>query len=199
MPKFSGPIPGESLTRKRGNSPWEQPPKYARIDEALKYYLEEFEDDEVLEDTLAALDAGLPLDLFVDSILLASESKGRHTPSVGMLLGPILHEYLLGMAESAGIDVIEFQSDLSNNLTNKDFDMFDSMFEKGMSDNKRKSDLSDALTSLPQASEEASEGEGYDTPRGSEMRTPGPEEAQEEATEQSTPNAPTGSGLIARP
>lgn len=85
---FGGPIPGESLTREKGNSTWEQPPQFTRVDQAFKYYVELLEEDDYLEDVLTVLDSGLPLDLFVDSLLLNGEMKGRHFFDMGFLLGP---------------------------------------------------------------------------------------------------------------
>lgn len=109
MANFGAPIPGESLTREPGNAPWEQPPQFAGVDEATQFYLSKFEDDDTLEDALWVLDQGCPLDLFVESMLLYGEMEGRHTFDTSFIIAPILHEYLLAMAEAAGVNVKEFQ------------------------------------------------------------------------------------------
>ena len=107
---FNAPIPGESLTREPGNSPWEQPPKYAGVQEALTFYMDKLEEeDEMLEDTLFLLDQDFPLDLFVESLLLNGEMNGLHTFDVSYLIGPVIHEHLLSMAKAAGVTVREFQ------------------------------------------------------------------------------------------
>jgi len=107
---FNGPIPGESLTREPGNAPWEQPPKYAGVQEALTFYMDKLEEeDDMLEDTLFLLDQDFPLDLFVESLLLNGEMNGLHTFDTSYLIGPVIHEHILAMANAAGITVREFQ------------------------------------------------------------------------------------------
>jgi len=106
---FNAPIPGESLTRQPGNSPWEQPPKYAKVDEALKFYMSRLEDDDTMEDFLYLLDNDMPLDLMVESWLLYGESKGLHTYDTSLLVAPVLHEHFLNLAMAADIEVREFQ------------------------------------------------------------------------------------------
>ena len=106
---FNGPIPGESLTREPGNAPWEQPPQYAKVDEVLSFYMDKLEDDEILEDILNILDNDIPLDLFLDTMLLNGEMYGKHTSDISLIVGPILHEHILSLAEAAGVTVREFQ------------------------------------------------------------------------------------------
>lgn len=182
-----GPIPGESLTRQKGNSPWEAPPQFPRVDQAFKYYLEKLEDDDYLEDVLTVLDLGLPLDLFVDSLLLNGEMKGRHFFDINYLLGPLLHEYLLGLAQSAGVQVVEFSDDLAEDFEDKDVKYFQAKFKGLVADNSSEEGATtlDALGDAVQAQEQ---GESFSAGEG------GPE--QEEAPE-APPSKPTG--LIKRP
>ena len=38
-PKFlAGPIPGSSLTGTPGNTPWENPPQYAAVEDVIEFY-----------------------------------------------------------------------------------------------------------------------------------------------------------------
>lgn len=107
---FNAPIPGESLAREKGNAPWEQPPLHASVDKALAFYMDKIdEDEEVLEDILFVLDNDFPLDLFVETMLMNGEMLGIHTMDTSYLIGPVIHEYLLGLAEAADIKVREFQ------------------------------------------------------------------------------------------
>lgn len=106
---FSGPIPGESLTKPPGNAPWEKPPQYAEVDKALAFYMDKFEDPKVLEEILFLLSQDAPLELMVDNMLLYNEMKGRHTGDTSLLIGPVIHDYLKLMADAAGITYREFQ------------------------------------------------------------------------------------------
>lgn len=183
---MSGPIPGESLTRPKGNQDWEAPPQFARVDQAFQYYMELFEEDEYMEDILTILDLGLPLDLLVDSLLLNGEMKGRHFVDMNMLLGPLLHEYILGLAESAGVEVVEFSEDLGKSFEDKDVDYFQAKFKGLVEDNKSKPPMD--LSALGEAVSLQKEGESFS---GSQPT----EDTLEPPTE-----APMGrTGLIKRP
>jgi len=164
---FGGPIPGESLTREPGNSTWEQPPQYTRVDQAFKYYVGLLEEDDYLEDVLTILDSGLPLDLFIDSLLLDGEMKGKHFFDMGFLLGPLLHEYVLGLAEAAEIEVIEFQTDIGKNLSQKDIDLFEAKFSSLLKDNKSEDAKTSDLGQLGEAVQAQEEGQSFSAGEGS--------------------------------
>ena len=106
---FNGPMPGESLTREPGNAPWEQPPQFDKVEAVVGFYLDKFQDDEVLEEALNLFDKGMSIEHFVDSMLLYGEMEGKHTTDASVLAGPVLHKYLTFMADSAGIEYQEFQ------------------------------------------------------------------------------------------
>lgn len=108
---FNGPIPGESLTREPGNAPWEQPPQFSKVQEAMGFYMDRFERDEVLEGLLDVLDKGMAIEHFVDTMLLYGEMEGKHTTDVSVLVAPVLHEYIMFLADSAGVNYKEFQDD----------------------------------------------------------------------------------------
>lgn len=104
---FLAPIPGMSLTKEPGNSPFEQPPRYSAPEEALAFYFEKLEGEEKLDDLLFVLDQGFPVSTFVDSLTSVGVMEGYHTVDVKMLISPILHEYIYNLAVAAGIDARE--------------------------------------------------------------------------------------------
>lgn len=105
--KFAAPIPGMSLTREPGNAPYEQPPLYPRPEEALGFYFERLDDEELIDDLMFTLEQGFPLSILVDSMTSTGVMEGYHTIDVKVLISPILHEYLLNLAQAAGVDVVE--------------------------------------------------------------------------------------------
>lgn len=119
---FNGPIPGESLTREPGNAPWEQPPQFDKVEHASAFYIEKFEDDDNLEDLLDLLDKGMPIDHFVSSMLLYGEMEGKHTMDVSVQIGPVLHEYIKFLADSADISYTEFQGEEEEDPLINDFE-----------------------------------------------------------------------------
>ncbi len=105
--KLAAPIPGMSLTKEPGNSPWEQPPLYDTPEKALSFYMEKFEDEESLDDLLFNLEAGFPVETMVDFLTSYSVMEGYHTVDVKMLVSPLLHEYFVTLADTAGIEYRE--------------------------------------------------------------------------------------------
>jgi hypothetical protein len=108
---FSGPIPGESLTREPGNAPWEQPPQLDKVEDVMGFYMDRFERDEVLEGLLDILDKGMAVEHFVDTTLLYGEMEGKHSVDASVIVAPLLHEYIVFLADAAGVKYREFQDD----------------------------------------------------------------------------------------
>lgn len=105
--KFDAPIPGSSLTKEPSNSPWEQPPLYAKQEDALAFYLDRLSDGEVVDDIMFALERKFPLSVIVDSMTSIGVMEGYHTIDVKMLIAPVLHEHIKMLAETLGVRVVE--------------------------------------------------------------------------------------------
>lgn len=118
---FNGPIPGESLTREPGSAPWEQPPKYAKVEEALSFYMRRLEGGEAIEDLLFLLDQGAVVEVIVQGMLVSGEMKGLHTFDTSFLIAPVLHEYITALAEAAGVTYKEFQGPSKEERAKKKF------------------------------------------------------------------------------
>jgi hypothetical protein len=104
---FMGPIPGMSLTKEPGNAPWEQPPLYNTVEESLAFYLEKFNDEETLDELMFTLEVGYPVDAMVDFLTSYSVMEGYHSVDVKMILSPVLHEYIMSLADAAGVKYTE--------------------------------------------------------------------------------------------
>lgn len=105
--KMMAPIPGMSLTREPGNAPYEQPPLYNTPEEAIAFYLEKLNDEEKLDDIVYAMGEGVPVELLVDGMTSVGAMEGYHSIDVKMIIMPILHEYLMSLAEASGIKAVE--------------------------------------------------------------------------------------------
>jgi len=111
MPKMnpnalSGPVPGMGLTSELGSRPWQSPPEYATLDEAVPYYLSALENPKFINMFLDALEAGIPVTALVDTMVQTSVMAGKHTIDVGVLISPIMVEAFLSLAERSGIDFV---------------------------------------------------------------------------------------------
>lgn len=103
-PTFDAPIPGESLTHELGARPWQSPPQYATVEDALDYYVPRFANEDVVRQLVEVLDMGVPVTTLANTIQLGSVMQGKHSVDVGMLVLPVLMELIMFVAESEGIE-----------------------------------------------------------------------------------------------
>lgn len=102
---FDRPIPGESLTGEPGNNPWEQPAQMSDAKEVAMYYLERLNDDEILNDFAAMIEAGATLAPIVETTYLQGVMRGLHSLDAGLVVAPILHQFLKSAIEDMGVKV----------------------------------------------------------------------------------------------
>lgn len=103
-PLLDGPIPGQNLTAELGSRPWQTPPQFTTVEEALDYYIPRLQADEVTEQLLDVLEMGVPVTTVANTMQLASVMEGKHSVDVGMLVLPVLIEMLMLIADTAGIE-----------------------------------------------------------------------------------------------
>lgn len=195
MDMFGAPIPGQSLTREMGNAAFEQPPQYTKVEDVFRYYLERFEEDDIFQDMLYVFDQGMPIDLFVDSILLTGEQNGVHLFDMGFLVGPLLHEYMVGICIAGDVNYVEFQDEMDGARVDKAVEDFMNNFG-GSSDA-----LGDVADNLEEAQDMSEQGDSFSEGDVDEL------EASEEAMPMEdggeavdpAPEPPKGKGLMGRP
>lgn len=100
------PIPGISLTGAPGNAPWEQPPKYASLDEVVDYYSDRLVDEDMIGDVIDVIKRNVPLLTIAEGMIRAGIMEGMHTIDAGMLVKPILVELMIALAEIYGVKYV---------------------------------------------------------------------------------------------
>ena len=113
-PLLDGPIPGQNLTAELGSRPWQTPPQFTTVEEALDYYIPRLQADEVTEQLLDVLEMGVPVTTVANTMQLASVMEGKHSVDVGMLVLPVLIEMIMLIADTAGI---EYETGLQKDRT----------------------------------------------------------------------------------
>lgn len=113
-PLLDGPIPGQNLTAELGSRPWQTPPQFTTVEEALDYYIPRLQADEVTEQLLDVLEMGVPVTTVANTMQLASVMEGKHSVDVGMLVLPVLIEMLMLIADTAGV---EYETGLQKDKT----------------------------------------------------------------------------------
>ena len=104
-PSTSRPIPGMGMTHELGARPWQTPYQYTTLEEALDYYIPRLSSEEVRRKLFDVLEMGIPVTSVANSIQLSSVMEGKHSVDIGMLILPILMEFIMLMADEVGIDL----------------------------------------------------------------------------------------------
>ena len=104
QPMIDAPIAGQSLTAELGNRPWQQPPQYTTVEEALEYYIPRLTNPEMLDDLFNVMETGIPLTTIANAIQSSGVMEGKHSLDVGILILPVLMETMAYLAEEAGIE-----------------------------------------------------------------------------------------------
>ena len=95
-----------SMTHEVGARPWQTPPQYSSVEEALQYYIPRMEDDAFTDNLLNVIEMGMPLTTLANTIQLAGVMENRHTVDVGILIIPVLIEMMQLVAEAEGIEYV---------------------------------------------------------------------------------------------
>jgi hypothetical protein len=103
-PMIDAPIAGQSLTAELGNRPWQQPPQYSTVEDALQYYIPRLTNPEMLDDLLNVMETGIPLTTLANAIQSSGVMEGKHSLDVGILIMPVLMETMAYLAEESGIE-----------------------------------------------------------------------------------------------
>ena len=108
---FDAPIPGMSLTHELGARPWQTPPVYATLEQAVDYYIERMSTEEFASQLVDVLEMGIPVTTIVDTMHTAGVMEGLHTVDIGLLISPILMEFIMLIADSQNIDYVTGMED----------------------------------------------------------------------------------------
>ncbi|MDB3920144.1 hypothetical protein N9349_05265 [Candidatus Pelagibacter sp.] len=113
---FDAPIPGQGLTDKPGNYPWEHPPQYTNTADAADAVWDKLTNPEFTEQVIAMLDSGIPVEAIGRIILFSGFSEGKWNPDVAFVIA----EPIMKMIASIGIQggVKKFRISIQD-LTNK--------------------------------------------------------------------------------
>ena len=99
----SRPIPGESLTAKPGNMPWEKPPQFSDVDKALEFVWDQMHERNHALKLIALLDKGIPVDGLVNGILQSGFAAGKWTVDMKILMVKPVIGMVLSFADAAGL------------------------------------------------------------------------------------------------
>ena len=106
QPSLTAPIPGEGLTHKLGDRPWQKPAQLTSVDEVMPFYREKIMDEEFIPSLLQVIEMGMPLTTIANAMQSAAVMEGVHSIDVGVLMLPIVVEMLKFVAESNKVEYV---------------------------------------------------------------------------------------------
>ena len=165
---FSAPIPGQSLTSEPKNSPWENPPQFSTPEDALIYHIEKLKDPKKLKSIAGLLTLGLDVVTMTEGLLRNAVIQGRHNIDVSLIIAPIIHEYIVGVADAAGVEYSEGIEEEDVDMKEIEYSLRSREAEKILSDLKDNKEID--LSAMSEESPEV--GEMLEEPEVEEQEEP---------------------------
>lgn len=104
MKALNAPIPGQSLTTPPKNFAWERPPEITDPEEAIQMHLARLHNPDMLESILNLIELEeIDVSTLTKGILRGAVSNGIHNIDVGLVVAPVIHEYIKQAATAAGL------------------------------------------------------------------------------------------------
>ncbi len=100
---FTFPIPGHSLTHEPKSMPWEKPPQFVQIDEAMNFLMHQLLEPQYLKQLLMVMNAGMSIEAITRTITFTGFATGKWTATLGMLIYKPLMLALISIAKRAGL------------------------------------------------------------------------------------------------
>ena len=105
--QFERPLPGQSLTQPPKGAPYERPPEITDPMEALERHLDTLNQPKAIEDCLFFLEMGVDLVTLVEGILRNAVMEGIHSIDISLIIAPVIHEFIKGNSDAAGVEYDE--------------------------------------------------------------------------------------------
>jgi len=101
--EHDAPIAGQSLTGEFGARPWQSPPQYNTLEEAIEWYVPKLTNKAFTTELFDILEMGIPLTTIANTMQLTAVMQGVHSIDLGILVTPIIVEMLAYLADSQGV------------------------------------------------------------------------------------------------
>ena len=111
---FDTPVPGQSLTDTPKNYPWENPARFAKLEDSSLHIWKELNKKDTLKRVIVLLEAGVPLEALTRTIVFSGFVEGAFSIDSALLLTPIVQKMLFSIGKAAGISKLKITSPKKN-------------------------------------------------------------------------------------
>jgi len=105
-PRLEAPIPGMSMTHEVGARPWQQPAQYTKMEDIIDYYISSMSDESFQTQLLNILESEIPVTTLANTIQLNSVMQGIHSIDTGLLVMPVIMEFMMFIAEENDVKYV---------------------------------------------------------------------------------------------
>jgi hypothetical protein len=105
-PNFNRHIPGQSLTSKLGQYPWQRPAEYTNVDDAMEFYAARIMNPVFRDQIAETMELGVPITSIANALQGNGVMMGKHTIDVGVLILPVIMEMLAYIGDEEGVDYV---------------------------------------------------------------------------------------------
>ena len=125
LSNFPGAAPGQSLTNSPEQSmPWEQPPAYTKMHEALYGLFDVLTEEEMLQNIILAISNSTPIVAIAKAVLMDGFQKGAWNPDLLLQLVEPTMYMIMSIAEKAGVQYrIDEEDDLNISEADREEEM----------------------------------------------------------------------------
>src|SRR5712664_3268837 len=100
---FGAPIPGSSLTKEHGSMPYEKPPQFTKLPDAVNHLMDQLTEPMYMKQLLQLMDAGIAIEAIARTLLFTGFTLGKWTVDLGMLMYKPIMLALIAIAHRAGL------------------------------------------------------------------------------------------------
>ena len=108
---FDAPIPGMAMTGELGAKPWQNPPQFPTVEDTLDYYMSRMATDAFEDNLIEVLKLGVDVATIANTMQTANVMEGIHTIDVGIIVTPVIMEFIMLVADAAGIEYDDGMTD----------------------------------------------------------------------------------------
>jgi len=137
-PLFDAPIPGQSMLHELGARPWQSPPQYSTVEEVVDFYISKMATDEVSVQIADILEMDVSVVDLAHTMQLANVMEGVHTIDVGVLVTPVLMEFIMLIGDSVGVKYRTGLDEQDENVKNA---MINKAMRKFKQEEKKQDDM----------------------------------------------------------
>lgn len=137
-PLFDAPIPGQSMLHELGARPWQRPPQYSTVEEVVDFYISKMATDEVSVQIADILEMDVSVVDLAHTMQLANVMEGVHTIDVGVLVTPVLMEFIMLIGDSVGVKYRTGLDEQDENVKNA---MINKAMRKFKQEEKKQDDM----------------------------------------------------------